>query len=221
VGVTDTSRVLPALKFSRVGIGVTTVALVALASAGTGILVSHGTKQLAQQPSQRVPSVAPAPRVPPTAPPVLVDRAPGSFALPPVTLRPVQAPPVAGPPLPAPFAPLPGVVVPGAVVPPAVTPPDVAPPVVTPPDVTPPDVTPPDVKPPVSKPREPSFVPHVEPGKGHSGTKPHTAKPHKAKPAHPQHPTHPASAQGVGWEAPDDDARHDNGKHEGQAKKQD
>ncbi len=69
---------LRVVKSPRWGLGVMTFALAALASGGTGLLVSHGTQQL-QPPAARTP----APLVPsPATAPVVVDRAPGSVLLP-------------------------------------------------------------------------------------------------------------------------------------------
>jgi hypothetical protein len=67
---------LPArvLQSPRVGFGLTTLALVGLASTGTGLLVSHGTSQLQPPVQHVVPTQAPPPLTP-----VVVDRAPGTF----------------------------------------------------------------------------------------------------------------------------------------------
>jgi hypothetical protein len=140
---------LPArvLQNPRVGFGVTTVALVALASTGTGLLVAHGTKQLQPPPVISLPTPAVE-----AGPPVLVPRAPGTLR-PPVA-RPVVAPRVVVPaaqplpvlePVPAPTPDVTPVVEPPVVEPPVVPPPVVEPPVVPPPVVEPPVVSP-DVK---------------------------------------------------------------------------
>ena len=134
------------LQSPKVGLGVTTAALVALATGGTSLLVSHGTRDL--QPSAPVVAAPQVPGVPRT--PVVVDHAPGSIALPPAHLvvRPRVVPPV---PRPVP-----------AVAPPVVAP--VQPPVVAPPAVQPPVVQPPVVQPPVAPP--PVLGPSVTPRRG-------------------------------------------------------
>ena len=145
------------LQNPKVVLGVSTAALVALATGGTTLLVSHGTRQL--QPTAPV-VAAPQVTTPPRAP-VVVDRAPGSIALPRVrvpVLVPAAQPVVPGP-----------VVAPPAAEPPVVEPPVVEPPVVEPPVVEPPVVEPPVVGPPVV------LDPDVTPGHGHH-----------ARPAHPE-----------------------------------
>jgi hypothetical protein len=214
--VTESPR--PSLKASRAGIGLTTFALVALASAGTGILVSHGAKQLTQQPRTHTTAAARAPQLPSVPPPVLVDRAPGSFFLPPAVRRPAGTP-APGSALPAPFTPLPEGLVPLGQ-PPVLTPPDVIPPVVEPPVVEPPVVEPPVVRPPVVTPaRQPSFVRHDTTKPAHKPVKAHQAEPGTAgKPghaAHPAHPAHPSSAQDGEHPGPDRDSRPDKGRHNG------
>jgi hypothetical protein len=132
------------LQSPKVGLGVTTAALIALTTTGTTLLLSHGTRDL-RQPSPVV--AAPQPSLVPRAP-VVVDRAPGSITVPgprTVVVRPV--------------APQPVVVVPDVPAPP------VEGPVITPPVVTPPVVTPPVVEPPVVPP--PVVDPDVKPGHGH------------------------------------------------------
>ena len=70
------------LHSPRLGFGAATAALVALASSGTGLLVAHGTNQL-QPPAPNLET----PQSPsPAGAPVVVDRAPGSLALPPALL---------------------------------------------------------------------------------------------------------------------------------------
>ena len=113
-----------------------TAALVALATGGTTLLVSHGTREL-QPPA---PVVA-APQVsPPGRAPVVVERAPGSLALPPAH---VVVPPVVELPPSVPVAEPPRADRPDHPVAPDV--PVVVPPVVPPPVVEPP-VLDPDVK---------------------------------------------------------------------------
>jgi hypothetical protein len=119
------------LQSPKVGLGVTTAALVALATGGTTLLLTHGTRDL------RTPApvtAAPQPSAVPRSP-VVVDRAPGSISLPPsrpVVVRPVaQQPAVAVPAVPAPPVEVPVVTPP--VQGPPVTPPVVVPPVVPPP----------------------------------------------------------------------------------------
>ncbi|HUR51609.1 MAG TPA: hypothetical protein VMZ11_05760 [Mycobacteriales bacterium] len=234
----DTSPVLTPVKPSRIGFGVTTVALVALASASTGVLVSHGTRQLEPHaPQASVPLALPRP-----APPVVVDRAPGSLAPVPAVHRPADLPaPVQGPPVVVlPVLPVAPAVVP-VVEPPVVEPPVVEPPVVAPPVIEPPVIEPPVVKPPTGKP--PVFTPHVitrhvvwshatrvlRPavrvhGKSAAHAKPHP-KPH-LKP-HPKQQAKPHSkAQAKPHDTTPRPAAHDsesadhsdNGKHLGQAK---
>jgi hypothetical protein len=79
------ARSLPArvLQTPRVGFGLTTAALVALASGGTGVLVAHGTSQLQPPAPHLLPS---QPSSPPTSAPVLVPGSPGSLALPPALI---------------------------------------------------------------------------------------------------------------------------------------
>jgi hypothetical protein len=138
------------LQNPRVGLGVTTAALVALATGGTSLLVSHGTRQL-----QPVPPVAAAPQASPLAhAPVVVDRAPGSIALPPAhpaAVRPVASRPASDVPVARPDVP---------VAPPVEQPPSVTVPPVTEPPVTEPPVT----EPPVTEP--PVLEPDISPGHG-------------------------------------------------------
>jgi hypothetical protein len=165
----DNSSLLPALKSSRLGVGITTLALVALASGTTGVLVAHGTKQLQNPPRHTGPQTQA--QAPSRAPAVVVDRAPGSLTLPPPH-RPAQ--------LPAPSTGAPDVQVPVVPAPPAV-PPVVEPPV-TPPVEVPPVLGPP-VEPPVVEP--PDGGPVVEPaghGAKHHGkpaVTPHVGKQHE------------------------------------------
>jgi len=159
--VTDgPSAPLRALHTSRVGFGVTTAALVALASSGTGLLVSHANKQLQPATPHALPPLAPSP----PAAPVLVDRAPGSLVLPsPLvdgTARAIHRALVSAPRQTR-------RTITGPLVP--VSPPEV---VVVPPVVVPPVAPPPVVPPPVLG---PSVDPGGKPGK-------HDKKPH---PAHP------------------------------------
>jgi hypothetical protein len=136
-----------------VGFGLTTLALVGLASTGTGLLVAHGTSQL-QPPVQHV--VPPVPS-PPALTPVVVDRAPGTFRPPVRVVTPVSLPdPGRGAVLPPP---------------PAVAEPPAVGPVVLPPVVLPP-VAPPVVEPPVLPPG-PVLSPDTDGGK----KKPHPAHP--------------------------------------------
>ena len=109
-----------------------TAALVALATGGTTLLVSHGTRDL-QPPAPVVAAPQPSP---PGRAPVVVDRAPGSI---PVTPAHVVVPPVAAPAVAVPVVPAPPVVVHPEVhgVPPEVPAPVVQPPVVEPPVLTP------------------------------------------------------------------------------------
>jgi hypothetical protein len=65
-----------ALSLPRISVGVTTAALVALASSGTGLLVTHSAQQLAVAPV----TASAVPQAPAPAQPVLVDRAPGSLS---------------------------------------------------------------------------------------------------------------------------------------------
>ena len=124
---------LPArlLQSPRVGFGLTVVALVGLASTGTGVLVAHGTKQLQPQVRQLVP-----PATAPSAAPLVVDRAPGTFLPPPVRTVRVVIPVVVREQAPEAVASPPPVVGVGPVVP---TVPEL-PPVVLPPVVVPPPV---------------------------------------------------------------------------------
>lgn len=121
------------LTSPKVGLGVATAALVALATGGTTLLVSHGTRDL-QPPAPVVAAPQPSP---PGRAPVVVPRAPGSIALPPAHLvvPPVPAPPAAVPAVAAPVEHTPR----GPVVPPvpAVPAPVVEPPVVQPPVLSP------------------------------------------------------------------------------------
>jgi hypothetical protein len=225
--VTDSSRLRPTLKESRAGIVLTTFALVALASAGTGILVSHSAKQLTQQPRTTATTAARAPQLPTVAPPVLVDRAPGTFVLPPAARPP---PPAPHPQHPAPQPPRPRALGPVAL-PPVVEPPLVEPPVVEPPVLEPPVLEPPVLEPPVLEPpfapRLPSFSPHVTwpdrrqatPHSTAPDATSHAANPHK--PAHPAHPSHPTAAQDPGRPGHDHGARPDAGQHNGQGKQRD
>jgi hypothetical protein len=166
----DSSSLLPALKSSRLGVGITTVALVALASGTTGVLVAHGTKQLQAPPRHTGPQTQA--QAPARTPAVVVDRAPGSLILPPQHAR--------APQLPGPSARRPVVQVPVVPAPP-VEPPVVEPPV-TPPVEVPPVLGPP-VEPPVVEP--PAGGPVVEPaghGAKHHGkpaVKPHVGKQHE------------------------------------------
>jgi hypothetical protein len=134
------------LQSPRVGFALTTAALVVLASGGTALLVSHGTSQL--QPA--APRSFPPRSASPAAGPVLVERAPGSFAPPQVhAIVPAAAPALlAAPPrssisvqllppvpVPVPVPPSAPASVPPALEPQAVAPPPVValPPVVEPP----------------------------------------------------------------------------------------
>ena len=146
-GLSLSARVL---QSPRVGFGLTTLALVGLASTGTGLLVAHGTSQL-QPPAQHV--VPPTP-IPPSLTPVVVDRAPGTFrpAAPPVRVVRVVVP------VPAPQQDQGAVTAP----PPAVDEPVAMPPVAGPPVVVPP-VLPPG--------------PVVTPDLGGGKKKPHPAHP--------------------------------------------
>jgi len=130
------------LQRPLVGFGLATVALVALVTGGTGLLLSHGARQL--QPPAPL-AVAP---VAPSAPsaPVVVRRPPGSIALPPPrVVGPVALGPVAPVVEPEPAAPVVG---------PPAAPPVVAPPVDPPAAVEPPAVEPPVAQPPVAEPEE-------------------------------------------------------------------
>jgi hypothetical protein len=163
--VSENSPLLPALKSSRLGFGVATVALVALATGTTGVLVAHGTKQL-QPPAT---TAAPPVQLPGRTPPVVVDRAPGSLAPRPAQLpQPAQVPeqPVVAPPALSPAPP---------VEPPVVAPP-VAPPVEGPPVEPPTVVVPPEVEPPFVA---PDLDTHGRSWLSHGGP---TADPHGKKP---------------------------------------
>ena len=166
----DSSSLLPALKSSRLGVGITTVALVALASGTTGVLVSHGTKQLQVPPRHTGPQTQA--QAPARTPAVVVDRAPGSITLPPP--QHARAPQLPGPSARGPVVQVPVVPVP-PVVPPVVEPP--APPVEVPPVVGPP-VEPPVVEPPVDG---PVVEPDVHGAKHHGkpAVKPHVGQQHE------------------------------------------
>lgn len=163
----DSSLPSRVLNSPRLGFGVTTVALVALASGGTGLLVAQGTKQLQPEAPQLA---APRTSTPP-ARPVVVDRAPGSLLLPPAlvdgTARAIHralvpAPRQARRTVTAPLVPA--------------SPPEV---VVVPPASEPPVLEPPVLEPPVAEPRvvAPEIEPDAKPGK--------TGKGHRSQPTHP------------------------------------
>ncbi len=175
---------------SRLAFGATTVALVALASGGTAVLVSHGST------IQGSPTSLPAGSLLPDAgatdhAPIVVERAPGTatpldpseqalrdalgyrsqpgrrtLTVPLVALNPTPAvPAIFGPALPPvdllPVAAPAGPTLPGVPVP--VDVPPVVPPVVVPPVVGPPVVVPPVIGPPVVPPlvTPPAHVPHT------------------------------------------------------------
>lgn len=147
------------LQSPRVGFAMTTVALVALSSGTTGILVSHGASQLQPVVPHVVPSRAPSPH----ATPVLVERAPGSLL--PHSITGVRQParPAAAPARVVDVAPTTPIVVPVPVVePPVVTPPVPGPPVLGPPVVDPGVVEPPVVAGPIL---EPNTKPNTNPGR--------------------------------------------------------
>ncbi|MDP9182342.1 MAG: hypothetical protein M3P04_06145 [Actinomycetota bacterium] len=157
------------LQSPRVGFGLTTLALVALASGGTSILVSHGTNQLQPDAPRVTPSRSPSP----AAAPVLVERAPGSLLPTSLTGRraPARPAPVSRSETVAPQ--VVEVVPPQPVVVPV---PVVAPPVVAPPVVEPPVVEPPVVGPFIEPPTvDPDTLRGSRPGRR----------------AHPPHPPHP------------------------------
>lgn len=162
------SSLLRIQSSSRLAFGATTVALVALASGGTALLVNQGSASLGSPTSLPVGSLLPdVGATDPTL--VVVERAPGT-ALPldpseqalrdALRVRPqpgrrsLIAPLVALFPEPTPTAPVFGPAVPPADVPVVVVPavlggPEAPPKVVVPPVVVPPVVVPPDVVPPV------------------------------------------------------------------------
>ena len=131
------------LHGSRLGFGVTTAALIAVASAGTGLLVTRGTNQLQPSTGRVPPPLAASPQ----PVPVLVDRAPGSLVAPVrqvPTTPPHRPAPASVPRLPGTSVELPPTAPPE--VPPVVVPPVVAPPVVAPPPAEPPPVLGPSVR---------------------------------------------------------------------------
>ncbi len=155
---------------SRLVIGATTVALVGLASAGTAVLISNGTGTLAPH---RSTTPSPATTSPRPAPPLFVQRPPGSVS--PTTTRQVT------PPLTTVAAP---VRVPATAEPAASADPDrqVAVAVHNPAPL-------PQPVPEPSAPSGPVLVPSVQPPAEWLGRKPHPA--HPVHPVHPVHPPHP------------------------------
>jgi hypothetical protein len=137
------------LQSPRVGLGVTTAALIALATGGTSLLLSQATNQLQPQ----APHAAAPPLLRPDRVPVVVDRAPGSV---PVAGSPVVGParvsrpaaPVTAPPAAA--DPLVPVVPPVVIVPEVPVLPDLQPPVEEPPVAGPPAEEPPVLDPDVT-----------------------------------------------------------------------